>query len=171
MWHRHYAQGYNKNLEFYQDFIANVNPTSSNEVLVRYYHRCLYSLPKSSMLKALKKGRTHTFPGLMYNLVAKHLSDSSVTNKGHITHTRQGARFTISMRNAIVDARENVDDMNPNEEICHVMDDNNMFCYAVLVYNNENIIYSNLPGCFQSNHLAAATTSLWPTSTASMLFY
>ena len=47
-----------------------------------------------------------------------------------------------------MDAREDVDDMNPNEEICQAMENDTMFCYAVLADNNENTIYSDLPGRF-----------------------
>ena len=60
-----------------------------------------------------KKGWLHSFPGLTYDLVSKYLPDSSSTNKGHLIRTKQGARSTISMQQAIVDARENVDAMDP----------------------------------------------------------
>ena len=52
------------------------------------------------------------------------------------------------MHQTIVDAKENVNTMNPNEQICHTADEDTMFCYAVLADNNENTIYSNLPGRF-----------------------
>jgi hypothetical protein len=67
------------------------------------------------MLKALRKGWLKTFPGLTYELVSKYLPDSSATDKGHLIRTRKGARSTRSMRQAVVDARENVDDMDPTE--------------------------------------------------------
>ena len=52
------------------------------------------------------------------------------------------------MHQAIVDAREIVDNMDPNEQICQATDEDTMFCYAVLADNNKHTIYSNLPGRF-----------------------
>ena len=63
------------------------------------------------MLNAMLKGWLQSFPGLTYDLVSKYLPDSSAVDKGHLIRTRQGAQSTRSMRLAVVDARENVDDM------------------------------------------------------------
>jgi len=51
------------------------------------------------------------------------------------------------MRQAVVDARENVNDMDPTEQVCPALEDQ-MFCNAMLADQNKNIIYSNLPGLF-----------------------
>jgi len=99
------------------------------------------------MIKTLRKGWLKTFPGLTYELVSKYLPDSSATDKGHLIQTRKGTRSTRSMRQAVVDARENVDDMDPTEQVCPALEDQ-MFCYAMLTDQNENIIYSDLPGQF-----------------------
>ena len=147
MWHHQYAQRYAANPSFYQDFAANLIPTSNKEELVRYYHQCLCSPPKSTMLKALRKGWLKTFPGLTYELVSKYLPDSSATDKGHLIRTRKGARSTRSMRQAVLDARENVDDMDPTEQICPALEDQ-MFCFAMLADQNEDTVYSDLPGRF-----------------------
>ena len=53
MWHHQYAQRYAANPSFYQNFAANLIPTSNKEELVPYYHQCLCSPPKPMMLKAL----------------------------------------------------------------------------------------------------------------------
>jgi len=99
------------------------------------------------MLKALQKGWLKTFPGLTYKLVSKYLPDSSATNKGHFIQTRKGARSTRIMRQAVVYARENVDDVDPTEQVCPAMEDQ-IFCYAMLADQNDNTIYSDLPGRF-----------------------
>ena len=67
------------------------------------------------MPKAIWKGWLKTLPGLTQELVAKHLPELSATDKGHLICVRQGVRSTRSMRQAIIDARESVDDMDPNE--------------------------------------------------------
>ena len=47
----------------------------------------------------------------------------------------------------MVDARENVDDMDPTEKVCSALEVQ-MLCYAMLADKNENTIYSDLPGQF-----------------------
>ena len=83
------------------------------------------------------EGMVKTCPRLTPELVAKHLPDSSVIDKGHLIWVRQGVGSTRSMRQTIVDARESVDGMDPNEQICHITDNVTMFCYAVLANNNK----------------------------------
>ena len=147
MLNHQYAQRYNAATSFFQNFAANLIPTSNKEELVRYYHQCLCSPPKSMMLKALRKGWLKTLPGLTYKLVSRYLPASSASDKGHLIRTRKGARSTRSMQQAIVDARENVDDMDPTEQICPALEDQ-MFCYTMLADENEDTIYSDLPGRF-----------------------
>jgi len=121
------------------------------------------------MLNILQKGWLKTFPGLTYKLVSKYLPDSSATDKGHLIQTRKGARSTRSMRQAVVDARENVDDMDPTEQVCPALEDQ-MYFYAMLAYQNDNTIYSDLTGRFRYSHTQARTTSLWHTSTKPMQY-
>ena len=51
------------------------------------------------------------------------------------------------MQQALLDARENVDDMDPTEQVCSALEDE-MFCFAMLADSNEGTIYSDLPGRF-----------------------
>jgi len=51
------------------------------------------------------------------------------------------------MQQALLDARENVDDMDPTEQVCSTLEDQ-MFCFAMLVDSIEGTIHSNLPGRF-----------------------
>ena len=130
---------------FAYEFLGNIIPTSSKEELAMYYHQCLCSPPRSTLLKAIRNGQLRSFPGLTYELIAKHLPPSTATEKGHMVRTRQGVRSTHSQRQDILDARLLVDDMTPTEQICTAMDDE-MFCFAVLVDQNEGTIYSDLTG-------------------------
>ena len=61
--------------------------------------------------------------------------------------TRQGLRSTRSVREQTLEARQIVDDMQPQQEVCTAID-NEMFCFAALADQNENTIYSNLAGRF-----------------------
>ena len=134
-----------------QNIAANVIPTSSPEELAMYFHQCLGSPPKSTLLKALRnkagKNQLKSFPGLTFDLISKHLPPSSATDKGHMVRTRQGVRSTRSNRQDVIDARLSVDDMNPPEQVCSAFDDE-IFCYAVLADENDGTIYSDQTGRF-----------------------
>ena len=132
---------------FAHEFLGNLIPTSSQEELAMYYHQCLCSPPKSSMLKAIRNNQLASFPGLTYELISKHLPPSSATEKGHMVRTRQGARSTRSNQKEILDARKSVDDMHPQEQICNTSEDE-MFCFAILADSNDATIYSDLAGRF-----------------------
>jgi len=92
----------NENHEIVSNYTQNVAadfiPTSSQEELEMYYHQCLGSPPKSTMLKALRnkagEDQLKSFPGLTYELISKHLPPSPATDKGHMACTRQGVRST-----------------------------------------------------------------------------
>ena len=131
-----------------QQYAANAIPTATRAELAMYYHQCLCSPPKSTLLKAIRNNQLTSFPGLTYELISKHLPPSSATDKGHMVRTRQGTRSTRSNRQAILDARLQVEDMNPPaEQVCTAIDDE-MFCFAVLADTNEGTIYSDLTGQF-----------------------
>ena len=61
--------------------------------------------------------------------------------------TRQGARSTRSNHQEVKDARAQVDNMSPPEQVCTAIDDE-MFCFAILADQNEDTIYSDLAGRF-----------------------
>ena len=60
--------------------------------------------PKPTMLKAIQRAGLNC-PRLTYDLVTKFLSDSLVTDKGHIICTRHGSQYIGSILKAVVDAR------------------------------------------------------------------
>ena len=51
------------------------------------------------------------------------------------------------MRQAVVDARLSVDDINPTEQVCPALEDQ-IFCYAMLADQNERTICSDVSGRF-----------------------
>ena len=75
---------------FAYEYLGNIIPTSSKEELAMYYHQCLCSPPKTTMLRAIRNGQLQSFPGLTYELIARHLPPSTATDKGHMIRTRSG---------------------------------------------------------------------------------
>ena len=56
-------------------------------------------------------------------------------------------QFTRNQQKEILDARREVNDMNPPQEACPAIEDN-MFCFAMSADQNEGTVYSNLTGKF-----------------------
>ena len=126
--------------------IANIiHETGTKEELARYYHQCLGSPPKPTLLKALQNDQLSSIPGLSYELISKHLPPSTATDKGHMRRKRQGVQSTRSNRQDVIEARARVDDMAPTEEICAAHD---MFCFAALADAHEGTMYTDLNGSF-----------------------
>ena len=96
-----------------------------------YFHQCLYSPPKSALLKAIRNKQLDSIPGLTYYLIAKHLPPSAATEKGHMIRTRQGSLSTRSNHQEVKYARAQVNNMIPPEKLYTDIDDK-MFCFAIL---------------------------------------
>ena len=60
---------------------------------------------------------------------------------------RQGINSTRKDRQATIDARLQVNDMNPAEEVCTAIN-NKVFCFAALADTTKGTIYSDLTGRF-----------------------
>ena len=107
----------------------------------------LCSPPKSALLKAINNNQLTSFPGLTYDLIAKHIPPSTATDKVYMIHTRQGVRSTSSQQQKILDARVLIDDMHTPQKMCSALDDT-MSCFAVLADQNDSTIYTDLAGRF-----------------------
>ena len=156
------------------EYMANaVISTMTLTELAMYHHQSLCSPPKSTLLKAIRNNQLSSFPGLTYELISKHLSPSTATDKCHMVKIRKGVRSTRSNRQATLDARLEVADMNPPEQMCSAVDDE-MFCFAALADANEDTMYSDLTGRFpiqsykgmQYNSNLRITTTTIPTQEA-----
>lgn len=62
-----------------------------------------------------------------------------------MTRTRKGLRSTQTEIVEMTDAREELQDMEPTEEVLTAIDDK-IFCYSITTDNDGNVIYSDLPG-------------------------
>ena len=109
-----------------KEIAANTIQTSTKEELAQYYHQCLLSPPKPTLLQAIDNQPFKTFPGLTYELISKHLPPSTATDKGHMKRRKQNIRSTRSSQQAIKNAKFEVSDMNPPNKcvqhwICFVL--------------------------------------------------
>ena len=92
---------------------------------------------KATLVSAIKNDHLVRIPGLTEQLVSKHLSDLSATDKGHIHRNRKIIRST---RKNIVenDVHPEFDKSAPCE----------MYCYAALADYNKRAIYTDSTGRF-----------------------
>ena len=81
-------------------------------------------------------------------LINKYLSPATATYKRYIVRKRINQNSTRSNRQAIVDARLQVDDMPPTEQIYNITGDEAIFCFLILRHIHGNTVYSNLTGQF-----------------------
>ncbi len=125
---------------------ANVDTTSSTGEYACYIHQALCSSPATTLIQALKCSRKlATIPGLTAHLIKIHLPYSTATDKDHMRRHRQGIESTRTMQPAIVQARPDVNSLEPDKEICAAHD---MFCFVALANLNTGTMYTDLPGAF-----------------------
>lgn len=124
----------------------------SSKAELAAYHHSLGSPPISAILKATTNypDEVSSFPGLTSVLLKQHLEPSTATPKGHMVRTRQGLRSTKNDRQQILDAREEVHEMAPSEQLCIAIEDD-MFCFSNLREKQGNTIYRDLTGWFPVN--------------------
>jgi hypothetical protein len=125
---------------------ANVDATSSAGENACYIHQALCSPPATTLIQVLKCSRElATIPGLTAHLINTHLPYSTATDKGHMRHHQQGIQSIQTMQPAIVQARCDVDSLQPSREICAAHD---RFCFVALANLNTGTMYTDLPGAF-----------------------
>ena len=88
-----------------------------------------------------------SIPGMYKHLITKYLEPSTATAKGHMVRVRKNIRSTHSDQPAKLKARQEIDDLAPVQQMCSAIE-NEMFCFAMLLDENDNTIYSNLTGRF-----------------------
>jgi hypothetical protein len=64
--------------------------------LAAYHHAALGSPATSTLLRAIRQGRLHTFPGLTTSLIIKHLPKSMATTLGHQDQEFKNVRSTTT---------------------------------------------------------------------------
>jgi hypothetical protein len=74
------------------NLIQNIQRLRTKEQLVEYLHRAAGHPVKKARLAAIKAGEYATWPGLTYELVAKHLQNTEETAMGHLHKRKQNIR-------------------------------------------------------------------------------
>ena len=101
----------------------HVHLSSTKAETAQFYHQSLFSPPVVTLLKAVNNAQLDSFPGLVPSLL-KHLPPSTATAKGHMHKNRKGLRSTSSTKQDIADARLDVADMNPPQQMCNAHEHN-----------------------------------------------
>jgi hypothetical protein len=86
-----------------------------------------------------------SMPGMNKDLITKYLEPSTATSKGHMVRVLNTICSTRSTHLAILEARQEVDDMAPTEQMCSTIQ-NELFCFAILRDETGNTSYSDLTG-------------------------
>ena len=112
-----------------------------------YHHQTLGYPPVWTIVKACCNNQLNTFPGLYSTLILRHLQPSKATAKEHMIRPRSGIQSTRNNRAKILDARLQIDDMNPPQQICNANENKKKF-YAALTDNINGVMYGDLTGRF-----------------------
>ena len=102
--------------------------TSNKAELAQYHHQSLWSPPPSTLLKAIANHQLDSFPGLTKGLL-KNLPPSTATPKGHMHKNRKNLRSTRANPKDITDARADLSDMNPAQEMCSAQESDIYFVF------------------------------------------
>ncbi|EJK70474.1 hypothetical protein THAOC_08166 [Thalassiosira oceanica] len=119
--------------------------TMSQAELAMFYHQCFGSPPKSTLLKAIKNKQLSSFPGLTYELISRHLPASTATAKSRMRRMRQGVQSTRVDNTEVILARQELEDMNPTQEICSTRD---FFCFTVVADRKTGMMFTDQTGNF-----------------------
>ncbi len=75
-----------------QEMMANLITTTTPGELALFYHSVLCSMPRSTLIKAIKNKQLQSFPGLTYELIYKYLSNQPATDKCHMICKQLGVQ-------------------------------------------------------------------------------
>ena len=121
---------------------------------------------KTSWLKAIKNGHFYTWPGLDVTLVAKHLTPSILTAKGHMHQEKGGLQSTkhVNSSSILKNIKSNIATLKKttnqhNEEMFDILKDSfpstpspnkksNNIIYSIIEHTQKGIGYIDLPGQF-----------------------
>ena len=101
-------------------FRANTSQTSFKGELATYHHQLLGSPTTRSILNVLEHypAELMSMPGINKDLITRYLEPSAVIAKGHMVRVRKNIRSTHSNRPAKLEARQEVGDLAPMQQMC-----------------------------------------------------
>ena len=134
----------------------NVHALTSKASVIKFLHQCLFSPPKTTLLKAVENNQLPTWPGFTAEAIKKYLPESSpATDKGHMKRQRQGIRSTKEKVQTALETFEYEQDMNPplrTEEL------NQLFCFTGRVDPKTGTVYTDFTGKFPLRSIDGMTT-------------
>ena len=131
-----------------QETMMNAYKLTSKQALVKYLHQCLFSPPKSTLIRAIQQNHFPTWPGFTADAVRKYLPNNSpATDKGHMKRQRQGIRSTTraTKKEQQDEEAETFADSHPplaKETM------NQMFCGMAVIDKKEGTVYTDFTGNF-----------------------
>ena len=105
--------------------------------MLQYFHACLFSPTKSTLLKAIQNGNLATWPALTHNNVHKYMDETTATALGHLDQCRQGLQSTKTTH--IAD-----DDLTPKA----IPSATNQVIAQIISFKQNNKGYFDLTGPF-----------------------
>ena len=108
----------------------HIHQSSTKTKTAQFYHQSLFSPPKVTLHKAINNEQLDTFPGLVPVLL-KHLPPSTATANGRMHKNCKGLRSTRGTTQNVMDARLDIADMNPPQQVC-AAHEHNVVGYAAL---------------------------------------
>ena len=123
-----------------------IRQDQNKQKLAQYLHASRFSPAIYAMLRAIKQNNLTTFPGLISQLISKHLSKNVATSKGHLD---QEFRYLRSTKSSIVDPMKSPPDMN----IASSQEENNSVTNNILcsIFDTQELVskaYYNQTGNF-----------------------
>ena len=143
--HRANFLPHSPNSYYLKPHTAYTTATTCNN-LTHFYHACLFSLVKSTLIKAINRGYFKGFLGLVSARVSRHVTINNETKKGHMDQTRQG-QCTTSRRYPSITLINTIDNNKDDVPIMPIDNEFSNLVYMTLI-DTTGKIYSDQTGHF-----------------------
>lgn len=129
------------NNENNKNMINNIIITGTRKQLALFYHHAAFSPVRSTFIRAIQNGAFKSWPGLIVDLIRKHLPDQPATALGHMKLIKKGIASTKTQINKD-------DDYSPNEITEKNKRTNIVFAVTRDLNDLSDTIYTDLCGRF-----------------------
>ena len=110
-----------------------------------FFHQCLGLPAVTTLLTDSKNDQLDSFPELMYELISRHLLQTTADKKNRMKWIHKGVQLTQIQMHQIQDTRAELEDINPTKKVCASWD---VYCYAILANLNMGMMYTDQTGMF-----------------------
>jgi hypothetical protein len=138
----------------------------NTQQLTQFYHACLFSPVKSTLIKAINTCYLKGFPSLTLKRVSRHITINYATIKGHMDQTCQGQRSTSHSINRnpsptiSIDTHDNDDDILP----VHIPERSTNLVFMA-IHDITGAVFTDQTGRFPSHPTEATLTLSFSTFT------